>query len=143
MAPDSTSEIVVGGALGHLAPRVVRRAVEHVLRGEQRSAAVAVTFLGARRMQAMNLHYKSHDEPTDVLSFPLPLPDGTLTGDVYICRLAAAREAHQRSLPVREELIRLVVHGTLHILGYDHPEDATRTASPMWRRQERYVRELS
>lgn len=136
-------EVVVGGAMGHLAPGTVRHAVHHVLRGERRSAAVAVTFVGARRMQALNREYKSHDEPTDVLSFPLPLPDGTLTGDVYICRFMAAREARQRGLPVRQELIRLVVHGTLHILGHDHPEGATRTDSPMWKTQERYVKELS
>jgi probable rRNA maturation factor len=40
---------------------------------------------------------------------------------------------------VREEIARLVVHGTLHVLGYDHPEDESRTASPMWRRQERLL----
>jgi probable rRNA maturation factor len=39
----------------------------------------------------------------------------------------------------QEELLRLVVHGTLHTLGYDHPEGATRTTSPMWRKQERIL----
>jgi len=43
---------------------------------------------------------------------------------------------------VSEELIRLTVHGTLHVLGYDHPHGAGRTRSSMWRRQERYVRRL-
>ena len=143
MAQVLKPDVVVGGATEHLALRMIRRAVHEVLRREGRSAAVAVTFVGARRMQALNREYKAHDEPTDVLSFPLPLPDGTLTGDVYICRSVAAREARQRALPVRQELIRLVVHGTLHILGYDHPEDATRTDSPMWKKQEQYVQALS
>jgi probable rRNA maturation factor len=44
---------------------------------------------------------------------------------------------------VREELIRLVVHGTLHVLGYDHPDHGERERSPMWRRQERYVEALA
>jgi len=43
---------------------------------------------------------------------------------------------------VTEELVRLAVHGTLHVLGYDHPDAAGRMRSPMWRRQERYVRRL-
>ena len=43
---------------------------------------------------------------------------------------------------LREELVRLVVHGTLHVLGYDHPDGPGRTRSAMWRRQERYVRRL-
>jgi probable rRNA maturation factor len=41
---------------------------------------------------------------------------------------------------VREELLRLVVHGVLHVLGHDHPEDDARYTSPMWRRQERLLR---
>ncbi|MGH7669133.1 MAG: rRNA maturation RNAse YbeY [Gemmatimonadaceae bacterium] len=42
-------------------------------------------------------------------------------------------------MPLREELVRLVVHGTLHVLGYDHPDDASRLQSAMWKRQERLV----
>ncbi|MEP6589608.1 MAG: rRNA maturation RNase YbeY [Gemmatimonadota bacterium] len=143
MAHSAATNVVVGGTVGRLPRRVVRDAVLHVLREERREASVAITFLGVRRMQDMNQQYKAHDEPTDVLSFALPLPDGRLTGDIYICRSMAAREAHQRALPLREELLRLVVHGTLHVLGYDHPDGATRTDSPMWQRQERYVKELT
>ena len=143
MVHSAAIDVVVGGTVGPLPRRVVRDAVLHVLRGERREASVAITFLGVRRMQVMNQEYKAHDEPTDVLSFALPLPDGRLTGDIYLCRYMAAREAHARGLPLREELLRLVVHGMLHILGHDHPDDATRTDSPMWRRQEQYVKELS
>jgi probable rRNA maturation factor len=46
-------------------------------------------------------------------------------------------------IPLREELIRLVVHGTLHALGWDHPEGPGRTRSAMWRKQERYVEALA
>jgi probable rRNA maturation factor len=64
-------------------------------------------------------------------------------GDVYICSWVAAREAKTRGVPLREELIRLVIHGTLHALGRTHPEGAARTRSSMWRRQERYVGALA
>jgi probable rRNA maturation factor len=69
--------------------------------------------------------------PTDVLSFPLD-EDG-LVGDVVICPAVAARA--NPSDPAAE-LRLLVVHGVLHLLGYDHEEDGERAA--MWERQERY-----
>ena len=102
-----------------------------------------VTFLSSVGMRRLNRRWKGHDRPTDVLSFALPLPDGTLAADVYVCGQVARRQARELGLPEREELIRLVVHGTLHALGYDHPEGPGRTRSAMWRRQERYVRALA
>ncbi|MES2305930.1 MAG: rRNA maturation RNase YbeY [Gemmatimonadota bacterium] len=139
MSRPAHAEVVVGGTAGKLPARVVREAVARVLEGERRDAAFVVTFLGPRRMRALNAEYKDHDWPTDVISFALPLPDGSLTGDLYICPSVAAREAHSRGIRVREELVRLVVHGTLHVLGFDHPEGEERTRSPMWQKQEHYV----
>ena len=122
---------------------LVRRAVTTVLRGERRRATVSVTFLGRDAMRRLNAEHKGHDRPTDVLSFSLTDPVGGTVGDVYVCAWMAGREARSRGIPVREELIRLVVHGTLHVLGLDHPEDERRSRSPMWRRQERYVDALT
>lgn len=134
--------VVVSGA-GALPVRTVERAVRHVLAAERRHAAVSVTFLGPRPMRRLNREHLRHDRPTDVITFALPLPDGSLAGDVYVCRREAARAARANGIPVREELLRLVVHGTLHVLGHEHPESAARERSPMWTRQERYVRELA
>ena len=121
---------------------VVRRAVTTVLRGERRRAAISVTFLGRDAMRRLNARHKGHNRPTDVLSFALDDPNG-LMGDVYVCPWVARREARARGIPPRQELLRLVVHGTLHALGHDHPEDEGRTRSPMWRRQERYLKALA
>ena len=126
-----------------LPPATVRRVVAAVLRGERRRAEVAVTFLGPVRMRALNRAHLGHDRSTDVISFGLPAPDGGLVGDVYVCGSVAAAQAKRLKVPVREELIRLVVHGTLHVLGHDHPASEARVRSPMWRRQERYVRRLA
>lgn len=126
-----------------LSPRVVRRVVRAVLQGERRRALVSVTFLGRDRMRRLNARFTGHDRPTDVLAFTLRPPVGLPVGDVYVCPWVAAREARSHRVPLREELIRLVVHGTLHTLGYDHPEGVERTRSPMWRRQERYVEALA
>lgn len=94
-------------------------------------------------MRQLNRTWKGRDCPTDVLAFALPEPGGGLTGDVYICPAVAAAEARSRRIPARQELIRLVVHGLLHVLGYDHPASAARMHSRMWRRQERYVKVLA
>jgi probable rRNA maturation factor len=117
-------------------------AVRAVLRGERRRATVSVTFVGRDRMRSLNQRYKGSSRATDVLAFPLPQPGGGLAGDVYICVWRAREQARVHRVTAREELLRLVVHGTLHVLGWDHPEDDSRDQSDMWRRQERYVRLL-
>ena len=122
---------------------LVQRVVQAVLRAERREALISVTFLGREGMRWLNAQHMGHDYPTDVLTFALPDPAGQTIGDVYICAWVARREAQARSIPLREELIRLLVHGTLHALGRDHPEGAERTRSAMWRRQERYVEALA
>jgi probable rRNA maturation factor len=62
-----------------------------------------------------------------------------VVGDIYICPDVARANASAARCGVREELLRLVVHGTLHVLGWDHPEDDARVASAMWRRQEKLL----
>lgn len=135
------SGVSVTGAAA-LPARAVRRVVRHVLARERQQATIAVTFLGPRRMRELNARYLKHDCVTDVISFGLPQPDGSVAGDVYVCRYAAARQARSLGVPVRTELLRLLVHGTLHVLGWDHPVGASRVTSPMWRRQEQYVRQV-
>jgi probable rRNA maturation factor len=134
-------EVEVGGRPA-LPAATVRRIVRGVARTERatRLAGVSVTFLGPARMRALNRAHLRHDRVTDVIAFGLELPDGRLEGDVYLCRAQAERQAREIGVPLRQELVRLVVHGTLHVLGYDHPAGADRARSPMWRRQERYVR---
>lgn len=126
-----------------LSRALVRRVVETVLRRERRQGLISVTFLGRDSMHRLNAAHKGHDRPTDVLTFALEAPPGQVLGDVYICPWVAQREARARGIPVRQELIRLVVHGTLHALGRDHPDGSERTRSAMWRRQERYVEALA
>ena len=112
-----------------------------VLRAERvRDALVSVTFVSDRRIAALNATHLGHRGPTDVISFGFAPGPGGVTGDIYIAPAVARRNAVAHDAPIREELLRLVVHGVLHVLGHDHPEDASRYASPMWRRQERLLR---
>lgn len=125
-----------------LAGPTVRRIVRLILAGETHpDIACTVTFLSAGRMRTLNRRTFGLDRSTDVIAFGLPHGD-TLVGDVYVCPAAARRSARDRGIPVRQELVRLVTHGVLHVLGYDHGEGEDRLASEMWRRQERYVRAL-
>jgi probable rRNA maturation factor len=137
------SEVRVSGRRLPLSPVLVRRVIESVLRSERREAAISVTFLGRDAMRRLNAAHMGHDYPTDVLSFTLPTPGAEIVGDIYVCSWVARQEAAARGISRREELIRLLVHGTLHVLGRDHPEGPARTRSAMWRRQERYVEALA
>jgi probable rRNA maturation factor len=135
--------VASAGPRAALAPPVVRRVVAAVLDGEGAGqASISVTFLPSPRMRALNRRTFGHDRPTDVIAFRLP-HDGIVTGDVYVCPSVARHSARVHRVALKEELIRLVVHGTLHVLGYDHPTGTGRTTSRMWRRQERYVRRLT
>ena len=92
-------------------------------------------------MSQLNHRYLGHPRPTDVISFGLGRAGrrGAVVGDVYICAEIARENAKIHGISAGEELLRLVIHGTLHVLGYDHPMGAGRTASPMWRRQEKIL----
>jgi probable rRNA maturation factor len=133
----------VSGRGTPLSSAAVRRIVLAVLRGERQDALISVAFLGREAMRRLNADHRDHDRPTDVLAFTLPQPGPLPVGDVYVCPWVAARQARAHGVSLREELVRLVVHGTLHALGRDHPEGPGRTRSAMWRRQERYVEALA
>jgi probable rRNA maturation factor len=112
----------------------VERAVAAVLDAEGVAAAeLSVAFVSDEEIAALNERFLSHEGPTDVISFPLHLPGGPPLGDIYIGAEQAVRQAPG---DVREEILRLAIHGTLHILGYEHPEGADRERSPMYLRQE-------
>lgn len=117
------------------------RIAERVLAWERAPARshVDITLLAPAAMRRANRRATGRRGLTDVIAYSLPQPDGRLFGDVYICPAVAAASG----AGLQEELIRLTVHGTLHVLGYDHPEGAGRTRSPMWRLQERYVARLA
>ena len=123
-----------------------QKVVEGVLRAEKvRRALVSVTFVSERSIATMNAKHLNHRGATDVISFGFDRPtrNDPVVGDVYIAPAIAAKNAKERRQPVREEIVRLLVHGTLHVLGYDHPEDESRERSAMWRRQETLVNRLA
>jgi probable rRNA maturation factor len=120
----------------------VKELVEATLRGERiQNALISVAFVGRSAIARLNGKYLRHDGPTDVISFGMgrAAPGMPAIGDIYICPDVARVNAKRNRVPVSEELARLVVHGTLHVAGHDHPDDESRTKSSMWKRQERIL----
>jgi probable rRNA maturation factor len=106
-----------------------------------RDAMLSITFLSNTAMARLNARHLGHRGATDVISFGFrgAGKHSPIIGDIYIAPAVARTNALVHGVPVREELARLVVHGTLHVLGYEHPEADARTTSPMWKRQERLL----
>ena len=98
------------------------------------SVEIAVRLTDDAEVCALNRDYRHKDRPTNVLSFPMVPPDliGTLAnteggemllGDIVLARETCAREAEERGVPIEAHATHLIVHGTLHLLGYDHMRD--------------------
>lgn len=105
-------------------------------------AELSITLLDDAGIAALNERYLGHEGPTDVISFALYDEGEPPLGDVYIGHAQALRQAKLNGVAESEELARLAIHGTLHVLGEAHPEGDERLDSPMWRAQERILREV-
>ena len=87
---------------------------------------MTVRIVDEAESHELNLTYRGKDRPTNVLSFPFECPDEVelpLLGDLVICRQVVEREAEEQEKPLMAHWAHMVVHGCLHLLGYDHIED--------------------
>ena len=144
--PDERPDVVEVTVSADIEPDVplelIDRGVRAALKTEGVTAAeVSVTLLDDDSIQELNASYLGHDRPTDVISFSLGEP-GEVLGDVYIGYQQAIRQAAEHGESFASELLRLAIHGTLHVLGHDHPEGPERSDSPMFTLQERLVAEV-
>jgi probable rRNA maturation factor len=104
---------------------------------------IAVQVVTAGRSRKLNNQYRGKDKPTNVLSFPTTAQPGISPqplGDLVICPAVLAREAREQGKSQRAHWAHLVVHGTLHLVGYDHDDD--RDARRMERREVAVLRKL-
>ncbi|MCA9389146.1 MAG: rRNA maturation RNase YbeY [Candidatus Magasanikbacteria bacterium] len=90
----------------------------------RKATLVSLSFVTPKRIQTLNKQYRKINKPTDVLSFnadpAMQSPVEFELGDIVICPSYATREAKRRAISAREELLRLMIHGVLHLKGYDH-----------------------
>ncbi len=128
----------------HPARRITRslaaRCVRAALRSEERrNAEITVVFLDGRACRKLNRQFLGHDRQTDVISFPLGERE-TTEGEVYVNIDRARVQAREYGVSERNEVARLVVHGTLHLLGYD--DSTKKAAARMRKREDAIVRRL-
>jgi probable rRNA maturation factor len=109
----------------------LRRWTAAALAGRRGAAELVVRIVDEAEMTALNRDYRGKDRPTNVLSFPFePPPElppdlaGDLIGDLVICAPVVRREAGEQGKSVESHWAHMVVHGVLHLLGYDHVKDA-------------------
>ncbi|MFG6281438.1 rRNA maturation RNase YbeY [Sphingomonas sp. S6] len=122
-----------------LAVRAARAAIERTPHGEllttPATVEISVRLTSDDEVQALNRQYRQKDKPTNVLSFPMVQPDlidtvsqnsddgELLLGDIVLAHGVCEREAAEKGVSVEEHATHLLVHGTLHLLGYDHMGD--------------------
>jgi probable rRNA maturation factor len=104
------------------------------LAGSERPVEISVTLTGDEQVRELNARWRGKDKPTNVLSFPMADEldltranvDGRelLLGDIILARGVCEAEAADKGVTVEQHASHLLVHGTLHLLGYDHHEDA-------------------
>ncbi|MBL8076030.1 MAG: rRNA maturation RNase YbeY [Nitrospira sp.] len=130
--------------------RLVELAQRVLLLSGEAHSELSLELIGDRRMQRLNREYRHRDRTTDVLAFPTReaiVPNGlscrtSLLGDVVISLPTAIRQARAMGRSVDEELAILLVHGVLHLCGYDH-ERNMREAKRMSRRERTILRLIS
>ncbi|WP_132999183.1 rRNA maturation RNase YbeY [Luteimonas arsenica] len=136
-------------AVGYALPRAglpasvsFRKWVSAALAGRIREADLAIRLVDAKEGRALNRHYRGKDYATNVLSFPTDLPEGLpegvrlpLLGDLVLCAPVVAREAREQGKPLAAHYAHLTVHGTLHLLGWDHGDDVEAEAMEQLERE--------
>ena len=103
-----------------------QRWVDAVIPPFQEESELTIRLVDVAESHELNLTYRGKDKPTNVLSFPFEAPPGMempLLGDLIICRQVVEQEASEQGKPLEAHWAHMVVHGSLHLLGYDHIED--------------------
>ncbi|MES9957456.1 MAG: rRNA maturation RNase YbeY [Sedimenticola sp.] len=105
---------------------LLERWIAAALAGRRDSAELTIRIVDETESHELNLQYRGKDRPTNVLSFPFEAPEvveSDLLGDLVICAPVVAREAEEQGKTLEAHWAHMVVHGTLHLLGFDHQNE--------------------
>ncbi|PCJ35212.1 MAG: rRNA maturation RNase YbeY [Cellvibrionales bacterium] len=108
-------------------PPSIRHWICVALGDQKPEAEISVRIVSAAESAELNLHYRGKEGPTNVLSFPADIPDfveSALLGDIVICAAIVRQEATEQHKTLEAHWAHMLVHGTLHLLGHDHIEEA-------------------
>lgn len=123
--------------------KLILGAAETVMRGEKIKGDAGIVVVDERSIRRLNRQYLNHDYVTDVISFPLrdeTNPADNMFGEVVVNAYRASREAKRRGTAMRRELLLYVVHGLLHLCGYD--DDTASNAAAMRERENHYLKKI-
>ena len=105
------------------------------LENSERTVELSIRLAGNAEVHALNSEWRGKDKPTNVLSFPMAEPEDLadangagpelMLGDIILARGVCADEAEEKSIPLESHAAHLMVHGTLHLLGYDHMDESS------------------
>ena len=107
-----------------------------------KNGELSLVFCDDQEIKALNKEYRRRNKPTDVLSFALRENScdqmiNNVLGDIVISVTTAKRQAREQGLSLREEIVRLLIHGCLHLVGYDHVRVSKAKAAKMRRKEEK------
>lgn len=108
----------------------IEKWVAAALINQKEHYALSIKIIDEAEMTLLNFHFRQKQKPTNVLSFPCQLPKpmrGNMLGDIAICAPVVNQEAIQQTKPLIAHFAHIVIHGTLHLLGFDHENDADAT----------------
>ena len=120
---------------------LIERAVRRTLEERGGGGDISITVLPDSEMARLNLKYLGKEGPTDVIAFSLGEEFWPL-GDIYLGGDQAGRQAAEHGVRLDEEMTRLAIHGTLHVIGFDHPDGEARCSSAMFDLQETLVEQV-
>jgi len=131
----------------------IKEIITQVLKEEKRKKeGLSVAFIGAVRMRKLNKKYRNKNRTTDVLAFPenevefgkfqiKGLKRTKTLGEIVVCLRQVKKNSHRLKTPFEEEIARVLIHGTLHLLGYDH-EKGSQEAIKMKEKEEKYLNKI-
>ncbi|PIR78108.1 MAG: rRNA maturation RNase YbeY [Candidatus Magasanikbacteria bacterium CG10_big_fil_rev_8_21_14_0_10_36_16] len=124
----------------------IKNIVFAVLKKNKKNGDISVHIVGDKKIRDLNKNYRGKDKVTDVISFAIAEGESIVEmeekdfGDIFICLPQIIRQATENNISAREETIRMLVHGVLHILGFDHKKE--NEAKEMFSLQEKFVKKM-
>jgi len=121
---------------------LIKKIVKNVLKTEKKTEGkdISVAFVGAERMRKLNKKYRGKDQTTDALAFNENSKFGL--GEIVICLQEVKKNSQKNNVPFKEEICRVLIHGLLHLLDYDH-EKSEKKAKEMQKKENYFLKKLN